>query len=278
MITDSETNYLFLADCLSKKQPVFFKRFERLLNDCKIKFKLIPNTKDIWAVDYMPIQLDENKFVQFDYSPDYLKSKKWSKSITDVDNVCKEINISSVKSTIIIDGGNVVKAKNKVIMCDKVFEENKHINERELIDNLIELFEVEKIVFIPTDEDDIFGHADGMVRFIDNDTVLINNYSKEKTSLKRTIRMSLYNAGLEYIEVPYNPYANKKALDAKGIYINYLQMNGFIVVPTFEMNEDDETVKLFEDVFKGQSIKSIESKEIAKEGGILNCITWNIKK
>ncbi len=278
MITDAETNYLFLANCLPKKQNAFYNRFERVLNDCKINFGLLPNTKDIWAVDYMPIQLDVNKFVQFDYSPDYLKSKKWSKSITNVSNVCKEINIRPVKSSVIIDCGNVAKGKDNVIMCDKVFKENKHIKEKELINNLTELFEVEKIIFIPSDEDDIFGHADGMVRFVDNDTVLINDYSKEKTSLKRTIRLSLHNAGLEYIEVPYNPYDNKKALDAKGIYLNYLQMKGVIVVPAFEMTEDDEVVKLFENVFKGQTIKSIESKEIAAEGGILNCITWNIKK
>ena len=87
MITDAETNYLFLANCLPKKQNAFYNRFERVLNDCKINFGLLPNTKDIWAVDYMPIQLDVNKFVQFDYSPDYLKSKKWSKSITNVSNV-----------------------------------------------------------------------------------------------------------------------------------------------------------------------------------------------
>ena len=53
-----------------------------------------------------------------------------------------------------------------------------------MIDSLTELFEVDKIIFIPTDEDDIFGHADGMVRFIDDDTVLINNYSKEWLYLK----------------------------------------------------------------------------------------------
>ena len=76
MITDKQTTKLFLADCLPHKQPKFFKQFEKVLNDCKIKFHFLPDTKDIWAVDYMPVQVSKNEFVQFVYNPDYLQTKK----------------------------------------------------------------------------------------------------------------------------------------------------------------------------------------------------------
>lgn len=84
------------------------------------------------------------------------------------------------------------------------------------------------------------------------------------------------NAGLEYIEIPYNPYANRSILHANGEYINYLHMENLIVIPTFGMPEDDIVVKQFEDLFKGYQIETIECNELAKNGGILNCITWNI--
>ena len=60
MITDSQTNLLYLADTLPKNYPIFYERFEKLLIENKINFKLLPNTKDVWAVDYMPIQIELN--------------------------------------------------------------------------------------------------------------------------------------------------------------------------------------------------------------------------
>jgi hypothetical protein len=68
MITDKETNFLYLADMLPKNYPIFFENFEKVLNSCNIPFSLIPDTKDIWAVDYMPIQIETGKFVLLELS------------------------------------------------------------------------------------------------------------------------------------------------------------------------------------------------------------------
>jgi agmatine deiminase len=71
MIADNQTNFLYLADSLPKKYPNFYKQFEKVLTEYKIKFDLLPNTKDIWAVDFMPIKIDLNKFVRFVYNSSY---------------------------------------------------------------------------------------------------------------------------------------------------------------------------------------------------------------
>lgn len=77
MITDSQTNFLYLADTLPKNYSGFYNRFEKVLNECNIKFSFLPQTKDVWAVDYMPIQIDLNKFIHFVYNPSYLQTKKY---------------------------------------------------------------------------------------------------------------------------------------------------------------------------------------------------------
>ena len=276
MLTDSQTNKLFLADCLQSKQPNFFQRFEKVLNDCNINFHFLPGTKDIWAVDFMPVQISTDKFVQFTYNPDYLQPKKYQKTISNVDSICKAINLTTTKSKLIVDGGNVSRTTDKVIMCDKVFHENKHISERELIKQLKDLFEVDKLFFVPWDINDFTGHADGMVRFIDSNTVLINDYSKENAEFQRCFRMSLHNAGLDWIELPYNQPNDPTLISAKGLYLNYLQMKQAVIVPTFKSKYDEQAVKVLEKVFKGQTIATVDSNELADEGGILNCITWNI--
>jgi len=277
MITDRQTNKLFLADRLPIQQPKFFQRFEKVLNNCNIPFQFLPNTKDIWAVDFMPIQISKDKFVQFTYNPGYLQPEKYKKTISDVNSICKAINLTTKKSDLIVDGGNVSRTTDKVIMCDKVFNENKNISERNLIKQLKELFQVDKLYFVPWDINDFTGHADGMVRFIDNNTVLINDYSKEDAEFQRCFRMSLHNAGLDWIELPYNPPNDPTLISAKGLYLNYLQMKQAVIMPTFKNKIDEQAMKVLEKVFKGQTIVSVDSNELAKEGGILNCITWNIK-
>jgi agmatine deiminase len=277
MIIDAKTNYLYLADSLPKKYPEFYSRFQIILSELAIGRSLLPNTKDVWAVDYMPIQIAENKFVQFDYDPDYLQGKTLQKTISNVDEICKIIGIETEKSNIKIDGGNVIRNSNKVIMCDKILNENKHLKKELLVEELTNLFQIEVLIFIPTDPLDEIGHADGMVRFINDKTVLINGYAKEDFVLEQSVKSSINNAGLDWVEIPYNPYNNKKNFHANGIYMNFLQMENVLVIPTFNIKEDEIAVRFFEDNFIDYTIKTLESNEIAYNGGVLNCITWNIK-
>jgi agmatine deiminase len=276
MITDNETDFVYLSNCLSELYPKFFSQFSEVLKDCDIDFSFLQNTKDVWIVDYMPIQITKDKFVQFVYNPDYLQRKKWLKSISNTDSICEALEINPIKSKIILDGGNVVRWRDKVILCDKVFSENPGTSKKLLIRELEELFEVEKLIFIPQHPNDFTGHADGLIRFYDGNTVVINDLKNEKDQFKRAFYIALHNADLEYIEIPYNPYNNQKHSQANGIYINYLQMKDVIIIPTFGMVEDDLVVKQFEQLFRGQKVATVDSNEIADKGGILNCITWNI--
>jgi agmatine deiminase len=279
MITDSQTNFLYLADTLPCKYPSFYKSLQEVLKERDIPSSLLPHTKDVWAVDYMPIQVTETKFVKFVYNPDYLRDTiKWRKTISDTNAICTGFNLPTVNSDILIDGGNVIKGANKVIMCEKVFRENPHYTEKHLISELERLFEVDGIIFIPTDPSDDIGHADGMVRFLDDNTVLINDYSKEDIDFQLQFRHAFHNAGLNYIEVPYHPYGNMNDLQANGIYINYLQMKQAVVVPIFGIAEDEKAVRQFEELFRGQTLTTIDCNDIANEGGVLNCVSWNILK
>lgn len=279
MVTDSETNFIYLADLLPIMYPDFYKRFEKLLKECDIETALLPDTKDVWAVDYMPIQIDKDKFVRFLYRPPYLtKDKILIKTISDVDSICATIGISNVKSPILVEGGNVTRCKNKVIMTQRVFKDNPTYERSPLIRELYELLQIEDLYFIPEQPYDFTGHSDGMVRFFDEQTLLINDYSKESKSFQKAFEIAIHKTGLEYIKIPYNVYGNKNNDQAKGDYINFLQVENTVIVPTFGLQDDDKVLGMFEKIFAGQSVKSIESNEIANEGGVLNCITWNIKK
>jgi agmatine deiminase len=282
MIIDSRTNLLYLADCLPQKFPNFFKDFERILNELSINYKFLPGTKDVWAVDYMPVQVAIDKFIQFIYDPKYLHDKDpvidkiWQKTISDTAAICKSIGIKTIKSQIKVDGGNVMRSPNKVLVTNKIFSENPDINEKQLIKELKVLFDVDALIILPKDPTDFTGHADGMVRFIDDNRVFINKYGVQDKKLERAIKDCLLNANLDWVEILYNPYDNKTNMDAKGVYINYLQMEDVVIMPVFGIPEDDIALQQLENVFGANAVKTIESSELAKQGGVLNCISWNI--
>lgn len=277
MLNDSSTDLLYLADTLPKKYPTFYKEFVSLLIQSKTQFKLIPGTKDIWARDYMPIQNGAGELVKFDYKPDYLSSKKYINLITDAKLVCKKLGYEVIEKDLVLDGGNVVHYGNKIVVCDKVLAENKNKTKKEITRELRQALRVNNIVYIPTQENDLFGHADGIVRFIDSKTIIINRYRKEDSKFEKELRTVLQKLKLNIVELPYNPYKNKSIIQANGVYINFLQMKGKIFFPVFGLKEDEEAIKLISSYFPKSKIYPIDSNEIANDGGVLNCISWNIK-
>ncbi len=276
MVPDNLKNKLFLAGCLPVMNPKFFREFEVIFNRCNIPFDLLPNTKDIWAIDYMPVQVSADKFIQFKYNPDYLQDKIWIKTIPDVDLICDAINLTRNQSEIVLDGGNVVRSSDSVIMCDKVFSENPGIPEQKLTNMLRDLFEVDNLWFVPKQPGDFTGHADGMIRFLDYKTLIVNDYSRENKKFQNEFRTAIASTGLDCIEIPYNPYDNKLLEQANGIYINYLQMENVFILPVYGRNEDEKVLRQFRDIFSGSTIETIDSNEIADRGGVLNCISWTI--
>ena len=277
LITDDLTNRLLLADCLPEKFPDFFDGLSAVLQKCECEYTLLPNTKDIWARDYMPVQISENTFIQFKYKPDYLRTKNGLKTISDVDSICDALQIERNKSNLILDGGNVVKTEDAVMMCEKVFSENPRFERKILEQMLRELFEVEKLWFLPHQPGDFTGHADGMVRFLDKNTLLINDYSGESKAFQKVFDSAIESTGLDTIKIPYNPYGNKSNDQANGIYINYLQMQNTLIIPVYGLREDEQAVCMFEQLFKGQKIETLDCNEIAEEGGVLNCISWTVR-
>lgn len=282
MIPNHETNFLYLSDLLPSEHPDFFKRFESVLNECSIPFDFLPDTKDIWAVDYMPIQTQENEFIQFRYEPDYLMDTPENiASISNVDAICKAIGIKPVKSNINLDGGNVTKWEDRVILCEKVFSENSELTEDELFEELMDYFNVkeENLHFIPWDENDFTGHADGMVRFVDADTLLINDYSQENEEFQDLFLDAIETTGLDVIVLPYEPEDDPTFLSAVGLYLNYLEMEQAVIVPVFNLASDKKAMEILSEVFKGKKVVPLECTELARQGGgILNCISWNILK
>ena len=283
MIIDQETNFLYLSDKLQEdRYSDFLTEFKIQLNKHNVKFEFLDDTNDIWCRDYMPIQVKNNLFVDFRYDPDYLEGFESLKTVGRI--VCQNIGIIPEISRINLDGGNVIKSKDKVIITDNIFKENElFFSKEEIISNLQEKFDINEIIIVPHLPYDVTGHSDGIVRFYDENTVLVNDYSKtrQSASWQSAFKRALKNHNLNTIEIPYLEIEKKNSEGfppAIGCYMNFLQIGDTVFVPTFNIPDDEKAVKQFEnDLFKGKNVVAINSEKIAERGGVLNCISWTIK-
>lgn len=276
MLTDQETDFLFVSDRLCERET-FWNGLVKVLDTHRVRYDILEGTRDIWCVDYMPVQVAPGRFIQFRYNPDYLQEGDWPSTITDGASVAESVGIEPKKSNFLVDGGNVVRGKDAVILTDKVFIENRSHSRKAVLLALETALEARPII-IPRDPYDFTGHADGMVRFLDERTVLVNRYRKDdQPEFQEALKRALKGEELHSIEIPYNPYQNASDDSARGVYINYLQMRGFILLPVFGLPEDDLALRTFEDLFSGTTIATIKANDIANDGGVVNCVTWNIK-
>ncbi len=91
---------------------------------------------------------------------------------------------------------------------------------------------------------------------------------------------ALEKTGLNIIPYP-SEFVDEKNEEgdyvAKGVYINFAQIGNVILLPQFGLKTDDIALEKTKELFSECKIIPINSNEIAVDGGVLNCVTWNIK-
>lgn len=234
MIPDYKCNAVYFSEWLKSDYPEIYKGLTEILNRHNIAYDIIPGTKDVWCRDYMPLQLDKERFLCYKYRPDYLLKKAGDrKYITDPLNVSLNMRLGIKDSSLVIDGGNVVKVGNTAIMTGKVFAENPAIGKEALIKQLEEQMECD-VVFIPWDRHEKYGHSDGIVKPVSDNTILLTNYHDFDKEYSNEIikRLSLK------FEVKVLSYNVMNVAPESWAYINFLTVGNLIVLPVLGNDED----------------------------------------
>ena len=239
------------------------------LSDSGEKFTLFNEAKDIWARDYMPIKTKSSKYVSFRYEPSYLADDPQLRTNFKTD-IAPHFTLPVAYSNINLDGGNVVfsPSKAKAVITDRVFSENPEYDKNTLLLELENLLEAE-IIIIPSLKSDMTGHADGMVRFVNENTV-IGNASPYKNGYEQKVKRALKNHSISVVDFPYFDSAG---ISAVGSYLNFLETDNYIFLPIFGSVQDETAVKRAMEIFN-KKIVPLNINNIAKDGGVLNCISW----
>lgn len=284
LIHDDVSNVVYFSPWLKDKKeghPKFYQRLVELLNRIGIEYKELKSTNDYWARDYMPIQLVDNEFLMYRYHPDYLvesKNKKDIETITDVTKVLRGMGISCRSTNLIIDGGNMVPCGPYIVMTDKVFAENRKKKDDADFKDLLESEIGHPVIIIPwtQHEDDVYGHSDGFIKWCGDNRILMGNHGDCYPEEAATIRRILESYGFEVTEMRFKDKVDTPCYELNWAYINFLQVGKNIIMPKFDIEEDAIAQQFIQAAFPDCNIEQIEMAEIAREGGALHCISWNV--
>ena len=249
---------------------------------------------DSWMRDIAPIFYNEDeklKSISFEFNgygkyPDYLNDNKISKFISNY------LNIPTKISDLVIEGGAITYDDKKNLFSTKnvIFNKNrkqKH-NSEYIIKELKLLFELNYIFLFENGlmEDDTDGHVDNLLCPIGKNKYLIAtthkldpNYEileKNKADLIKFFRDT--NQTFDLIEVPL---PTRKKINNKNIissYINFYFSKNKIILPKFNVKEDNEVKLTFENLFPNREIMMLETENINYGGGNIHCITMNVPK
>ena len=301
MITDNQTNTIFFSDLLPKKCPIMNQHLAEALERNGIHYTYLSETKDIWCRDFMPIQIAEDRFVFYKYTPDYLQDKKGLRLQSNPEKIflvnsnqlmwllpmtpkremhfdglrpipVTKMVFSPTRIDLVMDGGNVVKCDDTVVMTEKVFFENKDKTRTEVEGILKDAFQSD-ILFLPWDRKETFGHSDGIVHYAGYGRILLTNYDDISPYYYNRFRKALE----KHFEVIPLKYEAQRQHARSWAYINFLQVGKLVLVPQLGLEEDEQALEQIDNALPGCEVVGIPSLEAVRRGGALNCISWNIK-
>jgi agmatine deiminase len=227
---------------------------------------------DIWIRDWGPVA-DH----YFTYDPSYARG---TFTQADVVRARRHLNrylrFTPRDVPLVLEGGNLVHNGRVAIVTEKAFTDNARFSRGE-IERLILSIGFERVVFIPAEPEDKVAHADGIVKFLRPDLLLVNDY---KGIAFRNYRQRLYatlkRAKIDAQIVPFPWFCTNEKIDdiwsAAGCYINFVLTSRGIIFPTFR-HPMDECVATLLDELTPLPKRSLESTALAKLGGVLNCVT-----
>jgi agmatine/peptidylarginine deiminase len=261
-------NIVILAD---KKGSAFLR--DKLPND----IILHNDMRDIWMRDFSTVLPSSPTLFRY-------TAAAQAGSQEDADWVQKkfksfinQFGMDYRSSSLKLDGGNVVDDLDDKLIVTQRFLEDNQLNYEDGKAQLRKITGFTQVAIIPADSDEGLAHADGMLMFIDSNTLVINKYpSALREKLFLELNQSFPN--LKIIEVTFEE--DDKDWDncfpsACGLNVNAVVTPRCIYMPDFETENDDNVLALIRENTSKKLIR-ISAKKVCKMGGSVRCLTWQL--
>lgn len=234
---------------------------------------------DIWLRDVAPVIT--TRMVKFRYAPSYLAKADRTYLDTRFRAWLKQMHFQYRTSDLVLDGGNLVwNGHDTVILTEHVFKDNPEWSRQEIVSELKYQLNVSHVIIIPAEPGDVLGHADGMVKFINAQTLYVSDFSGDDVlvhTVERRIKAELPAAKFVILPSAYTAkdQYDRKIASAKGLYINMLETPDTIYVPHYDLPADQQVLKIIR-AHTAKKVVPIDVAKISTTGGSVHCLTWDV--
>jgi len=230
---------------------------------------------DIWIRDFSP--LSPANPVKFVYAPNYL-DRRSSREIDDSFRAfVQRSGLEFPTADLVVDGGNFVhNGADKAVLTERVLSDNPGKTIQEIESTLKDALGLSEIAFIPEQAGDTTGHSDGMVMWISEKVLLVNEYDEPfRSRVHSALDKALSDVTI--IEVPdaYVPSVWKGFVSACGILVNALVTRDHIYVPTLAEDSDPDIVGIIR-ANTDKEVVAVDASGVCHMGGSVRCLSWQV--
>lgn len=194
--------------------------------------------------------------------------------------VARAAGLRFSETNLLNDGGNLVDDYAGNAVLSRKFLRDNDLSEDEAREHLRKLG-IANAAFIEADEQGGLEHADGVVAFVDRNTLIINSYP-EDPAYARALRADLERGlpGLVVHEV-VTPYDGTRIYDKRfgsacGLYTNALVTPTRVYLPQFGIPEDAVALRQVRSATT-REVVPIRSDMVCQMGGGVRCMSWQVR-
>ena len=239
---------------------------------------LSADINDIWMRDFTTV--NPQNPIQFRYTWASMSKKQSVKTQNSFIGFAKQHDLNYQKSSLLLDGGNLVdNYSGKYITTTRFLTDNK-LSYEEGKKVLMNVLNAKSVAIIDADEQ-VLAHADGMVSWIAEDVLLINDYGDNPhfqntvlNELKRVFpNTKIIEVPVQYQESKSNKYKNFSS--ACGINLNAVVTLNYIYLPTFNLASDNKIIQIIQK-HTSKTVIPVNAQGVCEMGGSVRCLTWQL--
>lgn len=239
---------------------------------------LIADVYDIWMRDFTTI--NPLNPVQFQYTWASMTQQESIEVQNSFDAFANKYEIQRTSTDLLLDGGNIVDNYAGRVVTTTRFMEDNNLTYSRAKQELMDLLGATEVAIIEPDEE-VLAHSDGMVSWIDENILLVNDYSSDP-AFRTLVLDELQSAfpTIDIIEVPVQYTTNPPGVwdgfeSACGVNLNSTVTFKNIYVPVFNMSHDQQAVDIItQNITK--TVIPINAEGVCSMGGSVRCLTWQL--
>ena len=239
---------------------------------------LVDDVRDIWMRDFTTV--NPKQPVQFSYTWASMSQKQSQDVQKSFSRFADRYKIQRAKTDLMIDGGNLVDNYAGRVITTTRFMEDNELSYDEAKQELKTTLGAREVAILEPDEE-VLAHSDGMVSWVDKNTLLVNDYSKTpsfRTTVMDELKASFPSAKIVEVPVEYktNPKGQWDGFEsACGVNLNSTVTYNNIYVPTFNMPHDQKALRMIKQNTTKKVIP-INAESVCPMGGSVRCLTWQV--